>query len=108
MAGCQTIPKARSMSREMALISKARGMSREMAFVQNFSFLVQRMAEISPGQTNKKTNNQENKQTIGVKTEDSLPSAPSDDVMHRLDMALGRSGVQKLGNIVLLLLVAMV
>ena len=45
------------------------------------------MAEISPRQTNKQEN--------GVKSEHSLPLAPGDDdVMHRLDMELGRSGVQ--------------
>ena len=48
------------------------------------------MAEISPGQGRKKTNR--------VKTEYSLPSTPGDDVMRRLDMELGRSGVQKIGR----------
>ena len=51
----------------------------------NFNFLAQRMAEISLGQTN----------TNGVKTEEPLPSALGDDVMHPLDMEFGRSGVQK-------------
>ena len=52
----------------------------------NFSFLSQMMAKISPGQTRKQIN--------GVKTEYSLPSAPGDDVAHRLDMELGSSGMQ--------------
>ena len=55
----------------------------------NFSFLARKMAEILPTQTRKKE-----KKTSGVKTEYSLPSPPGGNVVHRLDMELGRSCVQ--------------
>ena len=40
---------------------------------------------------------QENKKENGVKTEDSVPAAPGDDVMHRLDVELGRNSVPQHG-----------